>query len=187
MYIIKNKSSVKNEKIQNFLKENERNIFDFFNIENNIIINIEILSKNQFHAEYKKRFKSDASNHVTGYIDDSMCKIIMLAFEDFKYTIHKDNTEEDYLKIILHELVHIIHSIYCNRNYPEEWLWEGIACYLSNQYDLKIMNYKNPFKSIMHNKGHYADYALMVKEIIIANDHNYILDLLANKKVYKLK
>lgn len=53
--------------------------------------------------------------------------------------------------MIVHELVHFIHSIYCERKYPDDKIYEGLAYYLANQKDNFYYDY---FKNLLDKYNH---------------------------------
>ena len=97
----------------------------------------------------KNEFK-DAVCKLNGYDDlpfwavgsarneknEDICYIDKLSLnETRKIDYHKDTTLTDFINSIVHEFVHICHTIFCNYKYPDKyWITEGIATYLSGQY-----------------------------------------------------
>jgi len=73
------------------------------------------------------------------------------------------NSDEEYLELIKHELIHSFTFVYCNRKgfscqKLPKWLWEGIAIYLSGQKlnkDRELKNFLQSYDS--HAKGLYEE------------------------------
>lgn len=111
-------------------------ILTFFSV-NGEDIKIKVLNYEDFKEEYEGYFKNSVKDYSVGFIEDVKKEVIILNYDDYKYTSHYGETYEQYIKVIIHEFVHIIHSIACNYNYPSFELREGIAVYLSEQYDFE--------------------------------------------------
>ena len=158
------------EKVQKSINEcNEKivEILDFFNVDN-VTVEIKVLDYNSFKKEFQDYLKCDIKSYNVGFIEDDKDMIVVLDYNDYKYTDHINKTYDDYIKIIIHEFVHVIHSIACKHNYPSKELWEGIAVYLSNQYDLenKIGN------------GSYYEYGLKIYNYLKENNRESLLNIL---------
>lgn len=146
--------------VLNILNENISTIQNFFEINLNIEIVIKVLDYFEFKKEYKNCFKKQISQCTVGFICENKNMIIYLRYEDWDKTFHKNKDLEQFNKVIIHELVHMIHLHYCNKNYPNQNIWEGIAYYLSGQ------------------TGY--DYYDFFKKIIDSNSHEQVLKLLKN-------
>ena len=165
-YLIKSND----EKVQELIKNNNEKIIeilDFFNIDD-VSIKIEVLNYNSFKKEFKNYLKYDINSYTTGFIEDNKNKIVVLKYSDYKYTDHKNKTYDDFIKTVIHEFVHVIHSIACKHNYPKTELWEGIAVYLSNQYD-----FENKIGS-----GSYYNYGLKIYNYLKNNSKESLLNIL---------
>ena len=97
----------------------------------------------------KNEFK-DAVCKLNGYDDlpfwtvrsvrneknEDICYIDKLSLsETRKINYHKNTTLTNFINSIVHEFVHICHTLFCNYNYPDKyWVIEGIVTYLSDQY-----------------------------------------------------
>ena len=49
----------------------------------------------------------------------------------------KIQDDKEYLSLLKHEVVHCFFNILSKRKYKPDWLWEGIAIYLSGQLEHK--------------------------------------------------
>jgi hypothetical protein len=185
-YVIYNDSSLENSNIISFLKQNDQELLSFFNINSNLTINIIIERLPIFIKNYQNNLNQDWNKYETGYIDDETNTIHILSYNDFYNTYHKNISEEDYLKIILHELVHLINSIYCHKNYPPDYLWEGIACFLSKQYPMDA-KYLNNYEDIINNKADYQSYFALVRDYLKKNKKEVVLEYLKNEGERRLK
>lgn len=85
---------------------------------------IYIVDREKFNSYAKGICKNKSAFTIYGY------KVFVLEYE----SIEKRCSREAYLKVIIHECVHILQGYY-SRILPSRyvWLYETIACYLSNQ------------------------------------------------------
>lgn len=171
------KISVNDKRLEialNDSKDKIEDIMNFFNINNNII-NIKVLSYNNFKKEFHNYLEYEISDYVTGFIEDNKNTIILLKYDDYKFTVHDGESYEDYVKVALHEIVHIVHSKACNHNYPSEDLWEGIAVYLSGQYNFEREN----------GYGLYYEYGKNIYNYLKINTKEDLLKKLLNNHFMK--
>ena len=140
-----------NQKIMLELKKEKDRILDFFEIEVKDNIYIKELNFNEFKREFETYLDTQLNDYVTGFIEDDKNLIICLKYEDWDKTIHKDELYEEYIKVVIHEFVHMIHSKYCNKFYPSDEIYEGVAYYLANQSN---NDYYDKFKELISNKSH---------------------------------
>lgn len=146
--------------ISKILKENVKTIQEFFKINLNLDVTIKTLDFTNFKNEYENYIKNSISPYTVGFIESSKNTIVYLKYDEWNKTAHINKDIEHFNKVIIHELVHLIHANYCNRNYPSKEIWEGIACYLANQNDV--------------------DYYYFFKRIIDSNSHEKVLEILKN-------
>lgn len=137
--------------VLNILNENYDNILDFFEMKLNIEVIVQILDYSTFKSEFENYFKKQISPYTVGFIEDKKNTLVYLKYEDWDKTFHKDEDLHHFNKVIIHELVHLIHSHYCNGNYPEKDILEGVAYYLANQTG---RDYYNSFKNIIDSNSH---------------------------------
>lgn len=166
----KNIIKVNNNKLQDAInnsKDTINKIVDFFGI-NKVNINIRVLNYADFKHEFKKYLGYDINKDTTGFIEDDKNEVIILDYDDFKYTNHCNETYKEYVKVAIHEFVHVIHSIACHQNYPETKLWEGIAVFLSEQYDFNNNN----------GSGSYYEYGLYIYNFLKTHSKEELLILL---------
>lgn len=128
---------VNNTRLQEAINHKDKkivNILNFFNIEN-VDIKITVLKYEDFKKEYESYLERELNGYSVGFIEDNKNEVIIIDYDDYKYTSHNGEPYEYYVKVAIHEFVHAVHAIACNHNYPETKVWEGIAVYLSEQYD----------------------------------------------------
>lgn len=150
-----------NNYVLDIIRKNINYILNFFEYDLSIMINIKVLNIDEFKKEFKLYLGFDCDNNTTGFIEDDSNTIIYLDFNDWKYTSHKNESLEDFNKVLVHELVHLVHSNYCDQKYPSNDIWEGIAYYLANQS--------------------YSDYYIKFKVLIDNKSHEEVLNILKNK------
>lgn len=152
--------NIKDFYVKNIIDENAKRVIDFFQFSPQITITITVLNYEEFKKEYESYLGNPITKEVTGFVEDDTNSIFILNFDDYQYTVHQNDSKEDFAKVIIHEFVHVIHDNYCNKNYPSKDLSEGIACYLANQTE-------NPYYEIM-------------AKIIASNSHENLLKMLKN-------
>ncbi len=165
--MIKYKISVNDEKLQkeiNHSHDKIEEILYFFNV-NNIDIHIKVLCYVEFKSEFYDYLEHEINGDTTGFIEDDRNAIILLNYDDYKFTNHKGESYDQYVKVAIHEFVHIVHSIACKHNYPSDDLWEGIAVYLSEQYDFKEEN----------GSGKFYDYGKQIYEYLKIHSRDELL------------
>ncbi len=140
-----------NEYVLNILNENFENILDFFGIDLNIEVIVRVLDYSTFKSEYENYFKKQISPYIVGFIEAKKNTLVYLKYDEWDKTSHRSEDLQQFNKVIVHELVHLIHSHYCNGNNPEQSIWEGVAYYLADQ---KEYDYYNMFKNTIDSNSH---------------------------------
>ena len=125
------------------LSQNFQRILDFWGIEKLANhVNIKIYSEmDDWIKFYEEKSGSKYQDYVVGCADGP--NIYVLAFDEYKKTQqHKNDSLEDFQKIVIHEFVHICHNQLITD--PEKTsfiMGEGLATYLADQgynHDIKI-------------------------------------------------
>ena len=125
------------------LSQNFQRILDFWGIEKlDNHVNIKIYSEmDDWIKFYEEKSGSKYRDYVVGCADGP--NIYVLAFDEYKKTQqHKNDSLEDFQKIVIHEFVHICHNQLITD--PEKTsfiMGEGLATYLADQgynHDIKI-------------------------------------------------
>ena len=129
------------------------------------------LSKTKELPDWAVGISINGKNYDANYI------LELSLVEQKKIDYHKDKTIEDFMKTIIHEFVHLCHTQYTNYIYPEDvWISEGIATYLSNQYEDATYNKK--LKNIFgEDIVPYKNYRVIF---------NYIFDNYSKEDIMKL-
>jgi len=149
-YNLINSSVVSNETIRNYINNNIKDIIDFLNISHQTI-NIEILEYKEFKKKFEEYLNTSLKKYCTGFIMDNANTVCILSFADCQYTNHKDDNLEQFLKVIIHELCHLFHSISCNKNYPEDKYYEGLAYYFAKQRNSPYYEF---FAELLNNNSY---------------------------------
>ena len=137
-----------NDYVFKILNNNVKKILDFYKLKSKQDITVKVLNIKDFQKEFEEYLNYPINSNLTGFIEYDIKKIVYLDYCDWKYTSHKNEKIEEYDKVIVHELVHIIHSISCNYNYPDDDLFEGVAYFLADQT----------------NNSYYDNFAHLVKQ-----------------------
>ena len=131
------------QSINEALSQNFQRILDFWGIEKLANhVNIKIYSEmDDWIKFYEEKSGSKYQDYVVGCADGP--NIYVLAFDEYKKTQqHKNDSLEDFQKIVIHEFVHICHNQLITD--PEKTsfiMGEGLATYLAGQgynHDIKI-------------------------------------------------
>lgn len=196
IHIIYNKEDLENiDEIIETLKNNYHRILSFFKIEQlDKPLYITLYNDHlKFQKELKQITKNDIPFWVTGSSknnkNDDYSRIDYLSLNEIKnIEIHKDETIEELKKGLLHEFVHICHSQSCEYNYPKElFLVEGVATYLSNDYQNPILS--EPIEKVLDNKNYveYENYRYVFDRLIEMFNHDELLNILNNKQKLEQK
>jgi len=173
-----------------FLKENCFNVMSFFKIDKlDKPVTIQLWCD---WPQFKNKLKEITGVEVPFWVvgsskndkSDSCSRIDYLSFNQIKkIDYHKDETIDDLKRGILHEFVHICHSQACEYNYPKEiFLIEGVATYLSNEYQNSTLN--EPIEKVLDNDSYveYENYRYLFNALVKIYDDNELLDILTNNK-----
>lgn len=142
---LRNKQSVKHKDI---IQKHFDYLVDYFNFEPGDIF-VEILPLKEFDDFYTFKYGNLEPWIVGGALNDGV--IIILDKQDF--TKKQDHKEEEFERVILHELAHMFirRILWPKQTYV--WIEEGICEFLSfNDYPLKNLNYVD-FKEIKSING----------------------------------
>ena len=111
--------------------------------------------------------------------------IFTLCLEEYKKTKGHHHCTLDNLKtLILHEFIHICHKRYTNIKIPI-WLGEGLATYLSHQYDGEDLFFDATIEELLEGGTSYMNYYVMVSYALNKYGRNYILRLLKDEEYVK--
>ena len=131
------------QSINDALSQNFHRVLEFWGIEKlNNHVNIKIFSELD---EWIKFFEEQSGQKYQDYIVGCANGpyIYVLAYDEYKKTqVHKNDSLEDFQKIMIHEFVHICHNQLCTANTNYSFIMgEGLATYLAEQHynsDIKI-------------------------------------------------
>lgn len=131
------------QSINEALSQNFQRILDFWGIEKlDNHVNIKIYSEmDDWIKLYEEKSGSKYQDYVVGCADGP--NIYVLAFDEYKKTQqHKNDSLEDFQKVMVHEFVHICHNQCITNRYGYSFIMgEGLATYLADQRynpDIKI-------------------------------------------------
>ena len=131
------------QSINEALSQNFQRILDFWGIEKLAAhVNIKIYSEmDDWIKFYEEKSGSKYQDYVVGCADGP--NIYVLAFDEYKKTQqHKNDSLEDFQKVMIHEFVHICHQqLITGWDKYSHIMGEGLATYLAGQRynpDVKI-------------------------------------------------
>lgn len=181
-----------NEFLENIIKESKK-ILEFFNLEKleyPVIITFwDDLDKyreyrNKQLEQYNKKVADWEVGCAQSYPQEPHYIHILSLKERKKCYNHDKDTLKDIFLVGVHEYVHACHSEYKKYNMTLTYINEGLATYLSKQFD-KNQNFKfNCTKEqLLMAKTNYYNYYLITKYIIENKSKEYILELIKNKEI----
>ncbi len=129
--------------INEALSKNFQRILDFWGIEKlDNHVNIQIYSElDDWIKFYENISGTQYQDYIVGCANGP--SIYVLAYDEYKKTqVHKNDSLEDFQKIMIHEFVHICHNQLCTADTNYSFIMgEGLATYLAAQRynpDIKI-------------------------------------------------
>lgn len=184
------------QELSKYLDDNAINIIEYFEIEPSILKKVEINiipTKKEFDELYKKTHKLSIDKKVPNWIVGfSGKKITYLSLFDYKNTVHAFKQEEYenklkyYKKTIVHEYVHFINMLFNKKmdcNFTSKYLIEGIACYLSHQYDDKEKIIKSSLDDIINCKNcTYVEFYTLTDYLINNYSKDKVFELLQSSE-----
>ena len=166
-----------------YFDDRKIDIFKFFGIEKlskKLIISLyDSIDK---YAEYRNYNLSLASVGNMDVLDDNYYLNILSYKEFIKRKGHEKNNLDYMFKTLLHEFIHICHEEIDSCRNSLIWIREGVAIFLSNQYE--ELNYKVDSCSIddlLNNKRvWYINYYSLVKYAFDKYGIDYVKKLVFN-------
>ena len=137
------KSEMLVQNVNEALMQNFQRVLDFWGIEKlENHVNVTIYSElDDWIKFYEEKSAAKYQDYVVGLADGP--NIYVLAYDEYKKSLaHKNDSLEDFQKIIVHEFVHICHNqLLTSRENYSFIMGEGLATYLAGQsynHDAKI-------------------------------------------------
>lgn len=171
-------------------------VYDFFEVfkpEAKVIINI-IPTKKEYDDLYREAHSLPGDLAIPGsFIGNYQNGVItFLSLHDYKSTTNRykdvpfDEAVEYYRKTILHEYVHFVNEIFNKEHacsYTERYLSEGIATYLSGQWENRSIPFDFSIEDILHRKDiSYGAYYLVTKYFVENYDKCYVLEIFQSNR-----
>lgn len=175
--------------LSDYLDNNVKEIFNFFEITPNNKVKISIIStKQEYDKIFEERYKFTSPSSRGFYANG---RIYFLSFHDYKNTPHsyidseKLEALEDFKKTLVHEYVHYINELFIkkhNCSYTAKYLVEGIAIYLSHQKDNKDIEFNFTLDMLLDKNCPYSAYYLIAKYLIENYDKSFVLELFQSSR-----
>lgn len=181
-------NSKEKDKILSYINQKLPKLLDFFHISYldhtlEIFVYEDLLT---FKNNYQKQTNKEYKDWICGFQGKN--EIHLLDYQNYLLTEgHQNQTKEDYLKLIIHEIIHDLHLQY-NRYHGNEprtflYLTKGIASFLSEQYPNPKFNNRIPVEAFLNNEVvNYENYAYIIKYLIENYEHEYLLKLISNER-----
>ena len=181
--------------INEALSQNFQRVLDFWGIEKlDNHVNIKIFSElDEWIKFYEEKSGTKYQDYVVGCADGLY--IYVLAFDEYKKTqMHKNDSLEDFQKVMVHEFVHICHNQRITNQFNYSFIMgEGLATYLADQpynHDIKIdypkdtLFLSNEFYSLSNDL--YSLSQKIVRQLVEKVPHEKVLEYaLDYTKLYK--
>lgn len=184
--------------LSNYIEEKAKIAFKFFEVnppKNKVKIKI-VSSKKEYDDYYIKMFNLPANTKLKGWMIGNFNfeknQITYLSLHDFKNTTHSlnnvsfDEAIDYYKKTILHEFVHYVNGLFrlkYNCGYPEKYLREGIATYLSGQNENAIPNFDFSLDEVLDaNNNNYNAYYLLTKYFVENYSKDFVLNIFQSSR-----
>ncbi len=180
-----------------FIEEKAHIAFDFFEVGPKNKANIKIVStKKEYDEYYIKMYNLQPDTKLPawmiGNFNFEKNQITYLSLHDFKNTSHKlkdvpfEEAVDYYKKTILHEFVHYVNGLFrtkYNCGYPEKYLREGIAVYLSGQNENVTPSFDFTIEEVLDpNKNNYDAYYLLTKFLVENYNKDFVLNIFQSSR-----
>ncbi|MCQ2574126.1 MAG: hypothetical protein MJ182_09540 [Treponema sp.] len=171
------------QKIFDALNDNLARIMSFFEVEElSKAITVCIHTDIEEWKNFINNMGTPYQDYVVGCAWEG--KINVLAFEEYQKTqMHKDDTFDDFLKVVIHEFVHICHQELQPDFSKVTWfMGEGLATYLAGQRyneDEKIDFQKETlfdFRQFTNLHSPYCAAQKLVRAIVEKVSHKEVLE-----------
>ena len=187
-YIIKYNECDKDyiDDLINYIDKEYSKILEFFGIDKlkkKLIISIyDDINK---YKEYRFNNISDTS---VGNMDvsDNNYYINVLSYKEYiKRKGHEEKSIDDYFKLIIHEFIHVVNDEYGTLHKSLIWIREGLAIYLSHQYDgVKKRLNKCTLKALLDDdRIYYINYYVLIDYAFNKYGEDYIKKIISNPDI----
>ena len=134
---------------------------------------------NEFRNFYTSLYKEIPKGWFCGFALDN--SVYTLSLSEYKKCYsHENATILDLIRLVLHEFTHAVHSKR-NDNLECKWLREGVATYLSGQYE-DANEIKCTYDELL-NCCSYANYKAMFEYVLNTYGKEYILKLIDDEEL----
>lgn len=187
-YIIKYNECDKDyiDDLVNYINKEYNNILEFFGIEKlkkKLIISIyDDINK---YKEYRGDNINDTS---VGNMDvsDNNYYINVLSYKEYiKIKGNENKNVVDYYRLIIYELIHVVHEDYGTLHKSLIWIREGLAIYKSHQNDgvKKRLNKCKLVDLLEDNRCYYINYYVLIDYAFNKYEEDYIKNLISNPDI----
>lgn len=145
-------------------------------------------TKKELDEFYKQCHNIDKNenvpNWIVGFANER--NIFMISYDDYKNVEnHKNDSFDYYKKTFVHEFVHSVNRKYMkinNCDWTARYLGEGIACYLSGQYEGRKVKLDCSLDDLLEDKYvYYYNYNFLTKYLVENYDKDFVLSLMKSK------
>ncbi len=166
-----------------YFEKEKKKIFDFFEIKSlDKKLVIKLYDNLDKYIEYRNGNLAESSVGNMD-VDDNNYYIHILSYKEFvKRKGHMNQTLTNFYKLLMHEFVHVCHEQTGKYHDSLIWVKEGIAIFLSNQYDgyTENMDHCNLQNLLNDNRTWYINYYTLIKHAYCMNGISYLKMLSLN-------
>ena len=156
-------------------------IIDFFEIDKfDNKVHVKIFDDiKDFREFYTNFYNEEPKKWACGFASDY--DVYTLSLSEYKKSYsHENATILDLIRLVLHEFTHVVHSKR-NDNLECKWLREGLATYLSGQYE-DANEIKCTYDKLL-NGCSYTNYKVMFEYVFNTYGKEYILKLIDHEEL----
>ena len=173
-----------------FIEKSEEEIVSFFDIENfGIKVMLYLFDDlDCFRKSISTRSKrNEVPEWLCGYsfVENNKFIINTLCLQEYKKTMgHANYNLKDLEYLVMHEFVHSCQQKYIkfntNVNRMPRWFIEGMATFVSHQYDNTELSFDATLEEMIKGNTKYSNYYAMFLYVYNNYGKKYILELLEN-------
>jgi hypothetical protein len=174
--------TIENPAIQKMYDDAMKDLCVFFELDWNK--NTPKLYLVQDEKAIQELWNNNIGDSVAGWLDN--LNIYTVDREYFKKGDGQKYSDEEYAKLIKHELAHVFTQVVTNtydRPVKPDWLWEGLAMYLAGDIDLitppkNLGNFLDFYEQDMSNTRVYEEAEFAVKTLVDKFGKEKLLDFM---------
>jgi len=175
------------DEIVSHINDNLFSLIDFFNLDK--LDKIEIILYDDvdvFYNWYREVNKEEPMNQLVGcasILFDKKVRVLSLKeCQKVRAKIGIEDSIDDLSRLIMHEIIHLLHYQARGNEFAKRWVGEGIAIFLSGQYEKRgfatdAKELTGGVQKTSDGNVSYVNYYLIFKYLFATHDEEYIKKL----------